>query len=47
MNKCDKCEHMVFDETWGECKCKKLQHKIYKPEESENCEYYKEKKESR
>lgn len=47
MSKCSTCEYAKLDELWGEYKCKKLQHKIYKPEESENCEHYKEKKESR
>ena len=31
MNKCTTCEHAIFDETWGEIKCKKLCIRIYAP----------------
>lgn len=40
MYKCDDCKHMVFDEQWGEYKCKKKLIRIYKPEEQENCKDY-------
>ena len=44
MFNCKDCEHAVFDETWGEYKCKFHGHVIYKPETKENCEGYKQNK---
>lgn len=41
MSKCETCKNAKLDEKWGEYKCLKLQHTIYKPEEILNCKYYK------
>lgn len=35
--KCDECKHMVFDEKWGEYKCKKKYITIYHPEKQNDC----------
>lgn len=35
--KCKGCKHSIFDETWGEYKCKKLYRRIYDPASGENC----------
>lgn len=44
---CKDCENLIFDETWGEVKCKHYKHKIYYPEVyAEDCPNYKKKKES-
>ena len=32
---------MIFDETWGEYKCKVLKRRIRKPEEHTGCKDYK------
>lgn len=40
MIRCVNCEHAVFDERWGEYKCKKKKHKIYSDTESANCKDY-------
>jgi hypothetical protein len=37
---CTTCEHSVFDEKWGEYKCKLFQHKIYNVEKMSNCLYH-------
>lgn len=43
MTRCTTCEHAVFDELWGEYKCKKKHRKVYKDAESAKCEDYKKK----
>ena len=42
--KCKSCKHSVFDEKWGEYKCKKKQIRIYNAKKYENCEDYERKK---
>lgn len=44
MSNCKICEHSVFDELWGEWKCKKRQTYIYRPEVIDDCEDYKKEK---
>lgn len=34
---CLTCGNMVFDCVWGEYKCLEFQHRIYNPEEYEDC----------
>lgn len=34
---CSTCSNMVFDRLWGEYKCLEFQHRIYNPEEYEDC----------
>ena len=41
--KCPTCEHAVFDETYGEYKCKIREHTIYDLKESASCLQYKQK----
>ena len=43
MIRCVNCEHAVFDEQWGEYKCKKKHYTIYYDSESANCKDYKKK----
>ena len=42
--KCSDCEHTIFDQVWGEYKCKKFKHRIYDIEKVEECEGYEKKK---
>lgn len=44
MRNCKTCEYSVFDETWGEYKCKERKLRIYNLERSKECEFYSEKK---
>lgn len=46
MRSCKTCGYCILDEKWGECKCKKYQHRIYNPENRSACAEYKEKKEA-
>lgn len=39
--KCSDCAHLKHDETWGECKCLKQQHRIHDPNMLILCEDYK------
>lgn len=47
MKACKTCEHAVFDELWGEYKCKKKERRIYEPVKPEDCEFYKKVKEKK
>lgn len=38
---CSKCVHAIFDEEWGEIKCKVKQHRIYDKSKYANCKDYK------
>ena len=42
--KCKACVHSIFDELWGEYKCRKRECVIYYPEFFNGCEYYEERK---
>lgn len=42
--KCTSCKNGIFDKKWGEWKCRIFEHIIYRPEATEYCGYYKEKK---
>lgn len=44
MRICKTCEHCIFDEQWGEYKCKKHQHRIYNPMQIGACKGYSQKK---
>ena len=39
--KCKTCANSVFDDIWGEYKCKITQHTIYDPDKVVDCEFYK------
>lgn len=41
---CTTCEHSVFDEQWGEYKCKFFEHRIYILLDSSECPEYAKKK---
>ena len=43
--KCVSCVHSIFDELWGEFKCKKREHTIYNLTSYFSCEYYEKKDE--
>lgn len=43
MENCTNCEHAVFDELWGEYKCKKREQRIYILLDSKECADYKKK----
>ena len=45
MRICKTCEHCIFNEKWGEVKCKKYQHVIPNPESRTACAEYSKKKE--
>lgn len=47
MENCKTCEHAVFDEKYGEYKCKKRLTRIYILLNSEECKEYKKKKEDK
>ena len=38
---CKTCKHSVFDEKYGEYKCKKLERRIYILLDSSECRFYK------
>lgn len=38
---CYQCANAIFDEVWGEYKCKVLKHRIRNPEEHTGCKDYK------
>lgn len=38
---CKNCVNAIFDETWGEYKCKAMEITIYRPENYEDCPKYK------
>ena len=42
--KCKSCKNGIFDEKWGEWKCKVHEHRIYNPETTVNCSYFDAKK---
>lgn len=42
---CSTCQHAIFDETWGEIKCKKLGIRIYAPKII--CKEYKKKEQKK
>lgn len=42
--KCKHCIYGVFNEKWGEYKCKKLYISVPSADHCEKCEYYEEKK---
>lgn len=37
--KCQTCKHSVFDEKWGEYKCKATHRRVY--DDPDDCEHYK------
>lgn len=41
MKTCKECTNAIFDEIWGEYKCKVYQHVIYEVEDAEDCGKYK------
>ena len=41
---CTTCEHSVFDEQWGEYKCKFFEHRMYILLDSSECPNYTKKK---
>lgn len=43
MGNCKTCAHSVFDELWGEYKCKFFEKRIYILLDSNECEHYQEK----
>lgn len=45
MKTCKECEHSIFDEIWGEYRCKVHHQTVYKIATAENCEDYEKKKE--
>lgn len=45
MATCADCKHSVFDETWGEYKCKAFERRVYILLDSTECPKYKKKKE--
>lgn len=44
---CKTCKHYVFDETWGEHKCKKFAHRICDLDKYVDCQSYEKKKEEK
>lgn len=42
-NKCEDCEYAIFDETWGEYKCKARMHRISDPARYSTCRLHKKK----
>lgn len=47
MANCANCKHSVFDETWGEYKCKVFERRIYILLDSSECKKYEAKKEKK
>lgn len=43
MNTCKNCEYSIFDEVWGEYKCKVKNRIIYIPRSEYTCKNWKEK----
>ena len=41
---CKDCAHVVFDELWGEYKCKMRGHRIYILLDPDECKFYEEPK---
>lgn len=41
MNNCKDCAHSVFDELWGEYKCKEHDHTVYILLDASECPSYK------
>lgn len=41
MDNCTTCEHSVFDEKWGEYKCKKYSHRVHILLDADECPGYK------
>jgi hypothetical protein len=41
MSNCKDCVHSVFDEVWGEYKCKVHEHRIYNLVKQADCGFYK------
>lgn len=41
MKCCAECSHSIFDEQWGEYKCKIVQHRIYDVDRKVACKDYK------
>lgn len=45
---CKDCVHSIFDETWGDYKCKELKIKVYTPVyQASACKMYEKKKETK
>ena len=44
--KCKSCQYGIYDETWGEYKCKKLT-RVINASECDKCEYYKKRKDDK
>ena len=40
---CTDCAHSMFDENWGELKCKKLQRRILNQKDYAACQHYQKK----
>lgn len=40
MKNCQDCAHSIFDEQWGEYKCKIVQHRIYNADKYVVCKDY-------
>lgn len=40
MSNCKDCVHSVFDEVWGEYKCKVHKHRIYNLDKHADCGFY-------
>lgn len=40
LSNCKDCIHSIYDEVWGECKCKVHGHRIYNQKEYADCGYY-------
>lgn len=47
MGNCANCKHAVFDEQWGEYKCKVFERRIYILLGSSECPKYEKKKEEK
>lgn len=45
MNNCKDCKHSIFDELWGEYKCKVLKRRVYILLDKDECPNYEKKKE--
>lgn len=41
MADCLTCENAIFDELWGEFKCKVREHRVYQPLGTKTCDHYK------
>lgn len=47
MNDCRNCDNAIFDEVFGERKCKVYEHRIYDIDKYVDCEHHKEKQEEK